>query len=149
MIERPDAIPKASQQRVDSRIDLVVNEEKQINGRPAGMATGDAEGTNGQKEVLPPERSPNSDVKDDTVQVDDGEVEMKSPAMEKIDIGKENDKTPPVTEPSDDSDPLRCSLSNRRIRCVHHKLNPDKGYDMRYISKVSIIATRNTHYPSC
>jgi len=149
LIERPDAIPKASQQRVDSRIDLDVNEEEQINGRPAGIATGDPEGTNEQKEVLFPGRSPNSDVKDDTVQVGDGEVEMKSSAMEKIDIGKENGKTPPVTEPSDDSDPLRCALSNRRIRCVHHKLNPDKGYDMRYISKVSIIATRRTHCPVC
>lgn len=114
-----------------------MNEEEQINGRPAGIAT-DAESSNGQKEVLSPGRSSNSAVKDDTVQVDDGEVEMKSPAMEKFDIGKENGKTPPVTEPSDDSDPLRCALSNRRIRCVHHKLNPDKGYDMRYISKVTI-----------
>lgn len=138
LVETSNCSPKKTRIRIDSPVDLSGGEaeERYMNGDSTGETNGKPRSAHG-KAAFPLEVEKPSDTEIQEALSGVPEVDMDPPSSEPS--HRNDDRSLSFSGSIGKIDALRCSLSNKKIRCVHLVLNPMKGSDMRYISKVSYL----------
>ena len=139
LVDKSNCSPKKSRKRVDSPVHSIQSdaEEDFVNADHDKAIDNDAELANKENNIVPTNTNSAHKASSSIPNATSGVTVEKSTSNKPRIAGRGSDGPPSVSGSDGSTESMSCFLSNKKIRCIHLKLNPTKGYDTRYISKVS------------